>query len=59
MILDAAQTVLGPFGFDRTVYSSDGNFSSNKKNKVRQRRKNKWYAELRQERIKDIQTEIS
>jgi hypothetical protein len=55
MILDAAETVLGIFGFDRTVYSSDGNF--NKKNKGR--RRNKWYEELREERMKDIRTEIS
>ena len=59
MILDAAETVLGIFGFNRTVYSSgNGNFSSDNKNKGRQRR-NKWYAELREERIKDIQTEMS
>jgi hypothetical protein len=30
MILDAAETVLGIFGFDRTVYYDGGNFSSNK-----------------------------
>jgi hypothetical protein len=38
MTLDAAETVLGFFGFDRAVYS---NF--NKKNKER---KKKWYQEL-------------
>ena len=31
MILDAAETVLGIFGFDRTVYYDSGNFSSNNK----------------------------
>jgi DNA polymerase elongation subunit (family B) len=46
MILDAAETVLGLFGFDRTVYS---NF------KTKGRRK--WYEELREERTRDIQTE--
>jgi hypothetical protein len=55
MIPDAAETVLGPFGFDRTVY--DGNFE--KTNKERRRGRKKWYEELREERIKDIQTEMS
>ena len=59
MMLDAAETVLGIFGFDRTVYYDDGgNFTSNNKNKGR-RRRNKWYEELREERMKDIRTEIS
>ena len=59
MILDAVQTVLGPFGFDRTVYSGGHDDASNfnKKNKVR--RGNKWYEELRKERMKDIRTEMS
>ena len=47
MILDAAETVLGFFGFDRTVYSI------NKKI----RRKN-WYEELREQRVRDIETEM-
>jgi DNA polymerase elongation subunit (family B) len=47
MILDAAETVLGYFGFDRTVYSDF---------KKKGRRK-WWYEELREERIRDIQTE--
>jgi hypothetical protein len=46
MVLDAAETVLGFFGFDRTLY---GNY---KKKKGR-----KWYEELREERTRDIQTE--
>ena len=48
MILDAAETVLGFWGFDRIVYSSNI-----KKNEVRR----KWYDELREERIRDIHTE--
>jgi DNA polymerase elongation subunit (family B) len=50
MILDAAETVLGLFGFDRTVYIS------NTKNKKGRR---KWYDEIREERTRDIQTEMS
>jgi DNA polymerase elongation subunit (family B) len=46
MVLDAAETILGSFGFDRTVY---GNY---KRKKGR-----KWYEELREERTRDIQTE--
>ncbi|HEY6883746.1 MAG TPA: DNA polymerase domain-containing protein, partial [Nitrososphaeraceae archaeon] len=48
MILDAAETVLGFLGFDRTVYSSNI-----KKKKGRR----KWYDELREEPTRDIQTE--
>ena len=48
MILDAAETVLCYFGFDRTVY---GNLGKNRKKK-------KWYNELQEERTKDIQTEM-
>ena len=48
MIFDAADTVLGYFGFDRTVYGNSGN----------NRKKKKWYEELHEERTKDIQTEI-
>jgi DNA polymerase elongation subunit (family B) len=49
MILDAAETVLGYFGFNRTVY---GNPINNRK------KKKKWYDELREERTKDIQAEM-
>ena len=42
MILDAAETVIGYFGFDRTVYSNN--------KKVRRK---KWYEELR-----DIEAEM-
>jgi hypothetical protein len=52
MILDAVETVLGIFGFDRTVYYDDG--GNLKKNKGRKR----WYEELREERTKDIQAEM-
>ena len=48
MILDASETVLGYFGFDRTVYSD----FNNKKG-----RRKWWYEELREERTRDIQTE--
>jgi DNA polymerase elongation subunit (family B) len=49
MILDAAETVLGYFGFDRTLYG-------NKKNTATR----KWWCleELRQEREKDIKVEM-
>jgi hypothetical protein len=43
---------LGIFGFDRIVYGNSRRKGSNNK-------KWRWYEELRQERIKDIQTEIS
>jgi hypothetical protein len=48
MIHDAAETVLGYFGFDRTVYG-------NKKNTDTRRW---WLVELRQEKEKDINVEI-
>jgi hypothetical protein len=48
MILDAAETVLGYFGFDRTVYGMPRE----------NRKKRKWYEELREERTKDIQAEM-
>ena len=46
MLLEAAETVLGYFGFDRTVYGD----SIRKKNR-------KWWYELREERRKDIDAE--
>jgi hypothetical protein len=49
MILDAAETALGYFGFDRTVYG-------NKKDTVK--RKWWWLEELRQEKEKDIRVEM-
>ena len=48
MLLDAAETVLGYFGFDRTIYG-------NKKHAAA--RKRWWLEELRQEREKDIRIE--
>jgi DNA polymerase elongation subunit (family B) len=50
MILDAAETVLGFFGFDRSAY---GNFKRNNG-----RKKCLWYEELREQRTRDIETEM-
>ncbi|MFL6344818.1 MAG: hypothetical protein ACJ71A_05170 [Nitrososphaeraceae archaeon] len=50
MTLNAAETVLGFFGFDRTAYS---NFKRNSR-----RRKWRWYEELREQGVRDIQTEM-
>ena len=47
MIIDAAETVLGFLGFDRTAYSS-----------FKKGRRKKWYEELREERTRDIETEM-
>jgi hypothetical protein len=47
MILDASETVLGFFGFDRSGYS----------NNKKIRRKN-WYEELREQRARDIEAEM-
>ncbi len=49
MILDAAETVLGYFGFDRTVYGNKKNTGA---------RKWRWLQELNQEREKDIWLEM-
>jgi hypothetical protein len=46
MTLDAAETVLGFFGFDRTVYS----------NLKKGRRR--WYEELKEQGARDIETEM-
>ena len=48
MILDAAETVLEFFGFDRTVYS----------NLKRYNRRKRWYEELREQRARDVETEM-
>jgi DNA polymerase elongation subunit (family B) len=50
MILDAAQTVLGYFGFDRTTYGDKRNTTP---------RKWRWLQEVRQQREKDIQKEMT
>jgi DNA polymerase elongation subunit (family B) len=49
MILDAAQSVLGYFGFDRTVYGDKRNTTP---------RKWRWLQELKQQRERDIKTEM-
>jgi DNA polymerase elongation subunit (family B) len=46
MVLDAAGTVLGFFGFDRTIYSSLKNG------------RRRWYEELKEQRVRDIETEM-
>jgi hypothetical protein len=51
MILDAAETVLGYFGFDRALYGNKRNLLSG--------RKWRWFEELRQERERDINIEMS
>jgi hypothetical protein len=48
MILDAAETVLGYFGFDRTAYSN-----------IKKGRSKKWYEELREQRTRDIEAEMT
>ncbi len=48
MLLESAQSVLGYFGFDRTVYGDS----------IR-KKKRKWWYELREEREKDVETEKS
>jgi hypothetical protein len=50
MILDAAETVLGLFGFHRIAYSNI------KRNKGR--RKWRWYEELKEQRVRDMETEM-
>jgi hypothetical protein len=47
MLLETAETVLGYFGFDTTIYDTK---SIKKKNR-------KWRDELKQERMRDIQIE--
>ena len=49
MILDAAETVLGYFGFDRTLYGNKKKTGS---------RKWRWLQEMNQDREKDIRTEM-
>jgi hypothetical protein len=46
MVLDAAETVLDFFGFDRSAYSD-----------IKKGRRNKWYEELEQ-KARDIETEM-
>jgi hypothetical protein len=48
MILDATETVIGYFGFDKGAYINL------KRNKGRR----KWFEELREQRTRDIETEM-
>ncbi|HEV2877167.1 MAG TPA: hypothetical protein VGW09_07815, partial [Nitrososphaeraceae archaeon] len=50
LVLDAAETVLGYFGFDRSLYGEEKNMS---------KRKWWWLDELRRERETDIKIEMS
>jgi hypothetical protein len=47
MVLDAAETVLGYFGFNRTAYSD-----------IKKGRRKRWYQEIREQRARDIETEM-
>ena len=49
MTLDAAETVLGYFGFDRAVYGTQKNTTT---------RKRRWIEELNQERERDMRIEM-
>ena len=51
LLLDAAETVLGYFGFDGSVYRRSENRG------IRSSKQKKWWNELREERIKDVETE--
>jgi DNA polymerase elongation subunit (family B) len=51
LLLDAAETVLGYFGFDGSVYRKSGYRG------IRSNKKKEWWDELREERIKDIEAE--
>ena len=51
LLLDAAETVLGYFGCDGSVYRRSENRG------IRSSKQKKWWNELREERIKDIETE--
>ena len=44
MLLDATETVLGIFGFDRTVYGKP--------------KDKKWWMELRRNKLNDVQAEV-
>jgi hypothetical protein len=48
MLLDAAETVLGFFGFNRTAYGNGKNG----------RRSKKWYEALIEQRTRDIESEM-
>jgi hypothetical protein len=47
ILLEAAETVLGYFGFDRTIYDEKATVKKNRK----------WWDGLKQEQMMDIRTE--
>jgi DNA polymerase elongation subunit (family B) len=47
MLLEAAETILGYFGFDRTVYGDNNRKNGNRR----------WWHKLREEQIRDIEIE--
>jgi hypothetical protein len=49
-LLDAAETVLGYFGFNGSIYRKS-------ENRERSSKQKKWWDELREERRKDIEAE--
>jgi hypothetical protein len=51
MILDAAETVLGFFGFSKRIYSN--------LKRCNGKRRWTWYQELKEQRARDIETEMS
>ena len=50
LLLDAAETVLGYFGFDGSVYKSENRG-------IRSSKQRKWWDELGEERRKDVEAE--
>jgi hypothetical protein len=50
-LLDAAETVLGYFGFDAYVYRKSDNIGTTTS------KKKKWWDELKEEKRKDIEAE--
>jgi hypothetical protein len=51
LVLNAAETVLGYFGFDCSVYRKSEN------REIRSSKQKKWWYELREERRKDVEAE--
>ena len=47
MVLDVAETVLGFFRFDRSAYSY-----------LKKGSRRRWFEELREQRVRDIETEM-
>jgi hypothetical protein len=48
MLLEAAETVLGYFGFDRAVFDAEA---------IRKNNKKKWWHEFAEERSRDVESE--